>query len=145
MTEFTDCLALITQVKTIIGDPRWSFTLHGPDGGAEAHRIGYRARTDGRRIASIVTAADTALELGSPKHQTVSTLLWTRHSGVVTDLIATAGRDFPDLRETPVGFAQIVMVELDDTFDPTGPNFQALLNLTNRIPGYMTRSIPGKI
>jgi CO dehydrogenase/acetyl-CoA synthase beta subunit len=38
-----------------------------------------------------------------------------------------------------------VMVHIPDGFDPSTASFGALLNLSHRIPGYMSRSVPGKL
>jgi CO dehydrogenase/acetyl-CoA synthase beta subunit len=145
MIELTDCAPLIEQVLTIAGDPARGFSHHDIDAGQEAHRISFRFKDEKIKKASVVTADEAALELGSPTHRTVSTLLWTKQSGLIGNSIRTSGRDFPAMKESPVSFAQVVMVELKSEFDPTGPNIQTISNLTNRIPGYMTRSIPGKI
>jgi len=39
----------------------------------------------------------------------------------------------------------LVALEINRDFDPTGPNFQSIKNLSNKIPGYMARSVPGKM
>ncbi|MFA5323984.1 MAG: hypothetical protein WC373_15030 [Smithella sp.] len=143
--ELTDCAPLIKQVTQMVRDQRWGFSRHLPDNGEEARRIGFLPKGEKAGRAAIVTADNTALELGSPRHPTVSALLWTKHKELLSTAIWTAGKDFSQIKESPVSFAQVVMVELETDFDPTGPNIQTLSNLTNRIPGYMTRSIPGKI
>lgn len=143
--ELTDCAPLINQVLEMVRDQVQGFSCHLPDNGEEAHRIGFLPRGEKTGRAVIVTADNAALELGSPQHPTVSTLLWTKQKALLSNAIWTAGRDFLQIKESPVSFAQVVMMELDTDFDPTGPNIQTLSNLTNRIPGYMTRSLPGKI
>ncbi len=145
MIELADCASLIEQVLMISGDPAREFFCYDIDMGQEASRISFRFKDEKIKKASVVTAEDTAIELGSPLHQTVSTLLWTKKRGLIGNAIRTAGSDLSVLKKSPISFAQVVMVELDRDFDPTGPNIQTLSNLTNRIPGYMTRSIPGKI
>ncbi len=143
--ELTDCAPLIRQVTEMMRDQRGEFSRHLPDNGQEAHRIGFLSRNTKADRAVIVTADNAVIELGSPQHPTVSTFLWTKQKDLLSRAIWTAGRDFPQIKESPVSFAQVIMVELESDFDPTGPNIQTLSNLTNRIPGYMTRSIPGKI
>jgi len=143
--ELTDCTPLMKQVIEMVRDQRRGGSRHFSDHGEEARRIGFLSRDKKPDRAVIVTAEDTALELGSPRHPSVSTLLWTNQKDLLSRAIWTAGRDFPRIKESPVSFAQVVMLELESDFDPTGPNIQTLSNLTNRIPGYMTRSIPGKI
>lgn len=143
--ELTDCAPLIRQVIEMIRDQRREFSHHLPDNGQEARRIGFLSRETKANKAVIVTADNAVIELGSPQHPTVSTLLWTKQKDLLSRAIWTAGRDFPQITKSPVSFAQVIMVELESDFDPTGPNIQTLSNLTNRIPGYMTRSILGKI
>jgi CO dehydrogenase/acetyl-CoA synthase beta subunit len=143
--ELTDCAPLIKQILEMVRDQRRGFSRHLPDNGEETRRIGFLPKGEKAGRPVIVTADNAALELGSPQHPTVSTLLWTKQKELLSRTIWIAGRDFPQIKESPVSFAQVVMVELESDFDPTGPNIQTLSNLTNRIPGYMTRSIPGKV
>ncbi|MBW2702800.1 MAG: hypothetical protein JRF33_18415 [Deltaproteobacteria bacterium] len=115
------------------------------DDGAEPSRFGFQKASDKRARPVIVTAEDMGLELGAPGLASISSLLWTNKKGLLEDGIQTAGRDFPKAHGEALAFGLLIMVQVDAGFDPTGPNFQSLKNLSNRLPGYMGRSMPGKL
>jgi hypothetical protein len=140
-----DHLGLIAMTLETVKDPARAFASVQYDCGEEAQRLNFIATDSGAKNACIVTADKTALELGSPKHQSVSFLLWTKAECHLGGRIWTAGTDFRDIRQGPVSFVMIAMVRIAEDFDPTGPRFHSILNLSNKIPGYMSRSIPGKL
>ena len=124
-------------------DSRFSALL--VDNGVESARFGFREASDKKSKPVIVIAEDTGLELGAPGLTSVSSLLWTTKEGLLEDGIQIAGRDFPEVHGEALAFGLLIMVQVDAGFDPTGPNFQSIKNLSNRLPGYMGRSMPGKM
>lgn len=94
--------------------------------------------------ASIVLESDTAVELGSPRKESVSMALWTAHKGILENRLWISGRDFHQLMNKSVSFIQIIMLEFEDASLADESDIGRIKNLTNRIPGYMTRSMPGK-
>lgn len=94
--------------------------------------------------ASIVLESDTAVELGSPRKGSVSMALWTAHRGILENRLWISGRDFHQLMNESVSFIQIIMLEFEDASSADESEIGRIKNLTNRIPGYMTRSMPGK-
>ncbi|MBF0226971.1 MAG: hypothetical protein HQK76_16120 [Desulfobacterales bacterium] len=93
----------------------------------------------------VVLSEDTALELGPPKFTSLSCVLFTNQNNTVKDGIWIKGTDFPNTKKQAISFAQIIMLELDKDSDATNPKIQTLKYLSNKIPGYMPRNIPGKI
>ena len=72
-------------------------------------------------------------------------LLWTRENHFKENRIWSSTSDLDSFQTGPVSFLMAVMVSIDESFDPTGPGFKNLLNLSNRIQGYMSRTVPGKM
>ncbi len=139
--EISDHLPLIRRVEEIMRSHDFHQTPY--DGGETARRLGLNPA--GSRRPVIVTAGACALEIGSPKHPTASALLWTRQPLPDGDCIWHCGPDLKTAAPGPVGMAMLILLEIDAETDPTAPNFQAIKNLSNRLPGYMARSIPGKL
>ncbi len=135
---------LIERFMTWMGQES-RFSALPLDHGAEPARLGFRNASDKQAKPVIVTAEDMGLELGAPGLSSVSSLLWTTKAGLFEDGIQIAGRDFPKAHSEALAFGLLIMAQVDTGFDPTGPNFQSLKNLSNRLPGYMGRSMPGKL
>ncbi len=133
----SDHLPLIRRANALTAD--FSHTPY--DGGRAAGQLGLIPA--GVRRPVIVTRAETALEIGSPRHMTSSNLLWTRENIFDCDEILCCGPDLAELLPGPISLGLLIMLQLES--DPGGPNFGAIRNLSNRLPGYMGRSIPGKL
>ncbi len=142
-----DHLYLITKVNELIQDPENGFVSHSAKDLRECEKIGYGENKKGNVF--VVMAEDTVVELGSPKTKSVSTVLWTKKDGIVGGPEGTriwiSGKELSDIRQGSVSFLQFIIVQLSDDEDPTDFRLYRLKNLTNKIPGYMTRSIPDKI
>ena len=135
---------LIERVLSWMGQES-RFSALPLDPGAEPARFGFKNASDKKAKPVIVTAEETGLELGAPGLASISSLLWTTKEGLFEDGIQFAGRDFSRAHGEALAFGLLIMVQVDAGFDPTGPNFQSLKNLSNRLPGYMGRSMPGKL
>jgi len=142
---FSDHIPLINIAGEIICDDKNEFISYPLDRGEQVEKFNYIVKSDNKKKACIVTSGETALELGSPKHSSIPTLLWTKEDGILKNRIWISGRELNEIKSTPVSFLMVVMVRIGKNFDPSGPNFQTLMNLSNRIPGYMSRSVPGKL
>lgn len=94
--------------------------------------------------AHIVLAEDTAVELGAPQKDSISMAMWTSRRGTLSDRLWTSGSDFPGLVGASVPFLQIIMLEFDNGSQAVESDIGRIKNLTNRIPGFMTRSMGGK-
>lgn len=145
MPSYADHLPLINLARQLRREHENLFVSHSYDGGEEASRVGYLPDSNSKRKPCIVMAGDTAIEFGSPAHLSVPVLLWTKKEVFTENRIWTLKRDLDEVKEGPVSFLMTVMVQIDDKFDPSGQRFKSLLNLSNRIPGYMSRSVPGKM
>jgi CO dehydrogenase/acetyl-CoA synthase beta subunit len=142
--EFKDPGFLIKNIYDIILNSENKFLSFNYDDGKEADRLNIRKIGD-KKQAYIVTAGDTGLELGSPKHKSVNSLIWTKKKNLIQNKIWITGDEFLSAGRGPIPFGMFLLVQVNSEFNPTTPNFLSLKNLSNKIPGYMSRSIPGKI
>ncbi len=140
-----DNAPLVSMLQEFISAPERRFAYHEYDRGAEARRFGYRPFASSDRKAFIVTADEAAIELGSPRHQSLAALLWTANDDLTAGGVWTSGTDLLDIREPHACLMLAVMARIKPGFDAGDARFRAILNLSNRIPGYMARSVPGKL
>lgn len=140
-----DNLPLVDMTKEFVSTSGNGFSFYPYDNGAEALRLGFRSVKSSGKKAYIVTAGETGIELGSPHHTSMVTLLWTAKKGHIREGVHVSGRTFSEIDEPATSFLLTVMVEVLTGFDPRSTRFRTVLNLSNRIPGYMSRSIPGKL
>lgn len=138
-------LHLIGLIKNFTETEGNGFSFHPYDGGAEAARFNFRGIHHREKKAFIVTADETALELGSPRHDTLVTLVWTADRGLFADGVLVSGVDLQDISETKANLLIAVMAEVPPGYDPDNTRFRSIVNLSNRVPGYMSRSVPGKL
>ena len=132
----------IRTALAMLDDNRCGFARHDYDHCASEK---FMINSGNRGSGSVVLADDTAIELGSPAHRSVSLLLWTRDIRLVPDGIWVAGRDFSATSSGSSTYAQCIICEVKDGFDPLDLKFQGLKNLANRIPGLMARSLPDRL
>lgn len=93
----------------------------------------------------VVLGEDTAVELGSPRTQSFSRVLWSYETDIATGKLYVHDELTADSRRRELSFLQFIFVEVDSNADPYETRIYNLKNLTNKIPGYMTRSIPEKL
>lgn len=137
---------LISMVREMIDDPRNGFREYRPAGLAPGGGPGRRAQgPHAGRNYSLVLAEETAVELGAPSERSASLYLWTDEEGSVPEGIWIAGPELPRIAGCSVSYAQIVMVQVRPGADPLDRGPRGLMNLTNRIPGCMTRCLQGRI
>jgi CO dehydrogenase/acetyl-CoA synthase beta subunit len=94
---------------------------------------------------ALVLAEDAAVELGAPSQRSVNLFLWSRDVELIPEGLWLAGPDCADLKGQSVSYAQVVMAGLKPGIDPLDASLENLMNLTNRIAGFMTRSLQGRI
>ena len=70
-----DNAPLVSMLQEFISAPERRFAYHEYDRGAEARRFGYRPFASSDRKAFIVTADEAAIELGSPRHQSLTSVI----------------------------------------------------------------------
>ncbi|MGE5423253.1 MAG: hypothetical protein ACM3QW_08315 [Ignavibacteriales bacterium] len=140
-----DHRVLMARVKELLHNPQYGFRrLPVGDLGGLA-QIGWQTTTGGKKNAVVVTADQTAMELGGPQDRALSTLLWSKSENLLEDSIWIAGHDFADIKSRTVSYTQLVMIELPNDYNSSWADMVRVSTLTNRISGYMTRSLPGKL
>ncbi len=100
-------------------------------------------------FSHIVTLDRTAVELGPPSMPSLDILMTTNLTGLVDDgRVTLLGRDLPVLArdgDAKSGFVQALLLALSSDADPDRFALEKKRYLINRIPGYMVRSVPGRL
>lgn len=93
----------------------------------------------------MVMAADTSRELGSPQCLSLNAVLWTAKEGLVNDnAFWLLGDDLGELG--PRGdYAQFVLLQTDAGLGPIPFEMESAQYLIRRLPGLMSRAVPGKL
>lgn len=142
-----DMAPLVRRVRTFLAEREDGVTSHDQpmDPQTLSKMFGFTGRGKGR--PQIVLAGDTAIELGHPRTASQSMVLMTFQPELVShNRISIVGPDFEDMREGGQhAFAQVVMLairsdRLPDPFDADSAQY-----LTNRLAGFMVRSVPGRL
>lgn len=136
---------LIGMTKNFVEKAEYGFAFYPCDNGAEAGRFGFRSIRDNEKKAYIVTAEETALELGSPRHESLVSLLWTEEPELIKEGVWVSGIDLKDIHKPQAEILIAVVVHVPPGFNPESTRFRSIVNLSNKIPGYMSRSVPGKL
>ncbi|MCP4137416.1 MAG: hypothetical protein GY754_40995 [bacterium] len=147
MPKLQDHNYLINTCVELLNNPENKFSEYKAGDSRECKKIGFGKNKKGN--AYIVMADETAVELGSPKTKSLTRVLWTKTPGITSDRIWIAGKDLPEILSqqngSSVSFLLFIILQLGNENDPTDIRLQGLKNLTNKIPGFMTRSITGKM
>ncbi len=111
---------------------------------AFAGKINLSPRKSGR--ASIVPADECAVELGAPGKANVNLVMWTGRPSLVEDgRINLVGPNIKPGEEVSWPYAQVVMVELEPESEADPFSLESAQYLSNRLPGYMVRTVPGRL
>ncbi len=99
------------------------------------------------RSPTLVLADDVGVELGPPSQASCSVLLRTSDLALVQPgRVTLVGPDLPDVRPgARLPFAQVVVLAIGVDAAPDPFTLENLAFLTHRLPGYMARSIPGRL
>lgn len=115
------------------------------DAEALRRRFGFTDRGQGR--PEIILSEDVAVELGHPATTSRAVVLATFDPDLVFEgRVTVVGPDVGEIdpgRRTPLGQAVILALRPDDVPDPF--ELESTQFLTNRLPGFMVRSVPGKL
>jgi len=96
--------------------------------------------------ATIISAEDTAVELGAPKRASVNAVLWTGQKNLARDnRFHLIGPDLPDSKGADRDYCQVVLLEIDEGQAPDPFKLESGQFLPNRVPGVMARMIPGRL
>lgn len=111
---------------------------------AFSRRAGLMARKSGR--ATIVPADECAVELGAPGRANVNMVLWTTEAALVRDgEIRLLGPDMPSAGKVSWPYAQVILVALNNPDDIDPFQLESAQYLSNRLPGFMVRTVPGRL
>jgi CO dehydrogenase/acetyl-CoA synthase beta subunit len=143
----TDMSPLAARVREFL-DARKNKTrvFPGPFPKQELARLhGFAERRKGK--PEMILAEDARVELGHPQTVSRSILLVCQRPGLVSHgRVSLVG---PDLAEIPPGtraaFAQIVLAEVLGDNPPDPFDLENAQYLIHRLPGWMARSVPGRL
>lgn len=95
----------------------------------------------------LVVGPEVALELGHPETASEAAVLWTREPGRVDP--GRVSLHGPDLGAMPRGTRRalgiLVALEMAPGAGPDPYSLERALRLTDRLPGYMVRALPGRL
>lgn len=107
-------------------------------------RVEMGPRRGGR--ASIVPTEDCAAELGPPSRANVNMVLWTTDLSLVRDgEIRFLGEDIPKDKFVSLPYAQVVVLGLKQLEDIDPFQLESTQFLSNRLKGFMVRTVPGRL
>ncbi len=93
----------------------------------------------------LVSAQDTAVELGPPDRLSVNAVLWTREKKLVRDnRFCLVGPDLAEAAGTAHAYAQVICLAVKESgADALG--LEALQYFPELLPGLMARMVPGRL
>jgi len=141
-----DMAPLIARVKSILREHGAAAAVvdRPLDEAVLSAAFGYRG-SEGR-TPQIVLEADTACELGHPLTPSRSMVLVTFRHLAHHGRVSVVGPDLKDLQgKERRPLAQVVMLTCRPGRPPDPFDLEAAQFLTNRLPGYMVRSVPGRL
>ncbi len=107
-------------------------------------QVGLASR--GQGPATIVPGDETAVELGHPSSASLNTVLWTYNQELIdAGMIHVLGPDLPDAVGQKLDYAQIVMLAIEQDAQINPFSLESNQYLSNRLPGYMVRLVPGRL
>ena len=144
----TNMTPLAVQVRELFdswADATDSRCLHEIDSVSFARDTGFTPRRQGK--PEVVLASDVAVELGHPLTASQAFILTTTDASLIRHRQVT--RLGPDIDKTPsdrrLPFGQVILLALRDGSTPDPFELESAQFLINRLPGYMVRSIPGRL
>jgi len=142
-----DMAPLISRVRAFLAErqDRIDIRRASADGRALKEQFGFTGRKAGS--PQVILASDTAVELGHPSTASQALVLLTFQPDLVeAGRITVAGPDFDRMDAGgPHPFGQIVMLAIDDARVPDPFEIDNTQYLMHRLPGYMVRSVPGRL
>ncbi len=140
-----DMAPLIARVRAFLAERvDLAETCPAPcDSAALAGRFGFAGKREGK--AEVVLAEETAVELGHPSTASLSVVLISSEAGLVEQgRISIVGPDL-DRMDGSHPFAQVVMLAVGRDRVPDPFEVDNTQYLMHRLPGYMVRSVPGRL
>jgi CO dehydrogenase/acetyl-CoA synthase beta subunit len=142
-----DMAPLFGRVREFLAEQQSQTThsLASLDFHALATEFGFTGRRQGK--PEVILANDMAIELGHPSTSSRAVILTTFQPELVWhNRIAVVGPDLDKMkREERYPFTQVVLLAIDPDRVPDPFELDNTQYLLHRLPGYMVRSIPGKL
>lgn len=142
-----DMAPLIRRMREFLRDrqPQISIQEDPLDSDILSGTFGFRKKRGGK--PEVILSEDVARELGHPSTESRAVVLVTFEPGLVHK--GEISRIGPDVNEMKIGlrypFAQVVLLEVSPDRVPDPFELDNTQFLMNRLPGYMVRSVPGKL
>ena len=142
---FTDMAPLIDKVRALFADhpARIAAPLGRIDRDDFARTTGFAARRQGK--AEVILGADVAVELGHPSTRSQAMVLATTSPDIIDGQVTIVGPDLDSPGPERRPFAQLVMIGIAPGMSPDPFELDNTQFLINRLPGYMVRSMPGRL
>jgi CO dehydrogenase/acetyl-CoA synthase beta subunit len=126
---------LIEKIWTILEQHKKHFSKFQTIDNKECTHVGFGAKVT--PSDNLVLKSDSAVEIGN---ESSSKVLFTKKTGLVSGNAYIAGDDFKNLPKSGSHFFMLVLLELKSDADSTNFKYQTKKNLTDSLPGYMTKS-----
>jgi len=98
--------SLITEVKNFMARRK-------EEGGLREFRVSDDSSWPEAGPRDIVLKSDTGVELGNPKDESISFLLWTADSSIINDgCISLVGPDISDAKSTDLPFGKVILARV---------------------------------
>ena len=96
--------------------------------------------------ASIVPSDECAVELGPPGTANANMVLWTEDESIIRDgEINVLGSDMRGGEKLSLPYAQVVMLAVENLDEADPFTFESTQFLSNRLKGFMVRTVPGRL
>ena len=145
--QFVDMFPLVRRVRAYLTERQDSMVRSIATGDIDSLRQQFGFSGHRTNNPEIILAKDVAVELGHPSTASRAIVLITQKPEcLVNGQISVLG---PDLHEmdgiVKPAFAQVVMLSVKKYTPPNPFHIENTQYLFNRLPGYMVRSVPGKL
>ena len=145
--QVADMVPLIRRVRDLLEERESETTYSLASFGFDdlAREFGFAERRKGK--PEVIMADDVAVELGHPSTSSRAIVLTTFQPGLIRHgRIAVVGPDLYEMkREERHPLTQVVLLAIDPDQIPDPFEMENTQYLMHRLPGYMVRSIPGKL
>jgi len=139
-----DLSELIARAQRLLN--KFSGTLSPIAADRELSQYLEKMKGENEPAKKIVSAQETAVELGSPKRLSVNIVLWSKNPGLIRDRhFCLLGPDLPESAGAERDYAQIILLAIDETAEIDPFRLESLQFLAQALPGVMARVIPGRL
>ena len=145
--EAADMAALIKRIREFMDEKTGLLQAHenALSFGELESNFGFAEKGKGR--PEVILSEDVFVELGHPSTASRSIVLITYDPDIIRHgRVSVAGPDLEDMPPQSRGpFAQVVMLAVDKNHVPDPFDLENTQYLMHRLPGYMVRSVPGRL